>query len=172
MARCWHAAFRRRQMHTYFIYVPVDRLACCTGTCGVPEAACTHCPFCAPCTRLAQDNAKKASIRKWLCTLAGSYCIYLQNGQQQDLRWKPRSPHRGACRQRPGNFYASFQGGSGAPCTKLCDVTLCLPVCAQERDLRDEFERYGRLRSVWVARKPPGFGEDWLDITCMSPCAS
>lgn len=28
---------------------------------------------------------------------------------------------------------------------------------ATERDLEDEFRMYGVLRSVWVARKPPGF---------------
>ncbi|DBB04094.1 hypothetical protein WJX77_008496 [Trebouxia sp. C0004] len=32
-----------------------------------------------------------------------------------------------------------------------------LEVGISERDLEDEFGRYGRLRSVWVARKPPGF---------------
>jgi len=26
-----------------------------------------------------------------------------------------------------------------------------------ERELEDEFMRFGTLRSVWVARKPPGF---------------
>lgn len=26
-----------------------------------------------------------------------------------------------------------------------------------ERDLREDFDRYGPLRSVWIARKPPGF---------------
>lgn len=26
-----------------------------------------------------------------------------------------------------------------------------------ERELEDEFTRYGTLRSVWIARKPPGF---------------
>ncbi|KIY98074.1 RNA-binding protein 1 [Monoraphidium neglectum] len=26
-----------------------------------------------------------------------------------------------------------------------------------ERELEDSFARYGRLRNVWVARKPPGF---------------
>ena len=29
----------------------------------------------------------------------------------------------------------------------------------QERDLEDAFIKYGTLRSVWVARRPPGFGE-------------
>jgi arginine/serine-rich splicing factor 7 len=27
----------------------------------------------------------------------------------------------------------------------------------QERDLEDEFRRFGGIRSIWVARKPPGF---------------
>lgn len=27
---------------------------------------------------------------------------------------------------------------------------------ANERDMRDMFERYGHLTDVWVARKPPG----------------
>eukprot|EP00123_Amoebidium_parasiticum_P000959 comp11917_c0_seq1/m.6571 comp11917_c0_seq1/g.6571 ORF comp11917_c0_seq1/g.6571 comp11917_c0_seq1/m.6571 type:complete len:257 (-) comp11917_c0_seq1:377-1147(-) len=34
---------------------------------------------------------------------------------------------------------------------------------SDERDLRDEFERFGRLNDVWVARKPPGFGFVWYD---------
>lgn len=34
-----------------------------------------------------------------------------------------------------------------------------LPTNMSERDLEDEFIRFGTLRSVWVARKPPGFGE-------------
>ncbi len=34
-----------------------------------------------------------------------------------------------------------------------------LPSGIAERDLEDEFIRFGTLRSVWVARKPPGFGE-------------
>lgn len=28
---------------------------------------------------------------------------------------------------------------------------------ANERDIEYEFERYGRIRDIWVARKPPGF---------------
>jgi RNA recognition motif-containing protein len=28
---------------------------------------------------------------------------------------------------------------------------------ADARDLRDEFDRYGRIRDVWIARNPPGF---------------
>lgn len=33
-----------------------------------------------------------------------------------------------------------------------------LPSAISERDLEDEFIRFGTLRSVWIARKPPGFG--------------
>jgi hypothetical protein len=33
-----------------------------------------------------------------------------------------------------------------------------LPSGIAERDLEDEFIRFGTLRSVWIARKPPGFG--------------
>jgi RNA recognition motif-containing protein len=33
-----------------------------------------------------------------------------------------------------------------------------LPSGISERDLEDEFIRFGTLRSVWIARKPPGFG--------------
>lgn len=32
-----------------------------------------------------------------------------------------------------------------------------LPPETSERDLEDKFGRFGRLRNVWVARKPPGF---------------
>ncbi|KAG2438220.1 hypothetical protein HYH02_010921 [Chlamydomonas schloesseri] len=32
-----------------------------------------------------------------------------------------------------------------------------LPADIAERDVRDEFERFGRVRTIWVARKPPGF---------------
>ena len=28
---------------------------------------------------------------------------------------------------------------------------------ADSRDLRDEFDRYGRIRDIWIARNPPGF---------------
>lgn len=34
-----------------------------------------------------------------------------------------------------------------------------LPSSTAERDIEEEFIRFGTLRSVWVARKPPGFGE-------------
>jgi RNA recognition motif. (a.k.a. RRM, RBD, or RNP domain) len=34
-----------------------------------------------------------------------------------------------------------------------------LPHGITERELEDEFVRFGTLRNVWVARKPPGFGE-------------
>lgn len=27
------------------------------------------------------------------------------------------------------------------------------------RDVEDEFGRYGGVRQVWIARKPPGFGK-------------
>lgn len=39
-----------------------------------------------------------------------------------------------------------------------------LPSGIAERDLEDEFIRFGTLRSVWVARKPPGFGENRLQL--------
>jgi RNA recognition motif-containing protein len=32
-----------------------------------------------------------------------------------------------------------------------------LPENITERDLTDEFSRFGTLDNVWVARKPPGF---------------
>eukprot|EP00884_Botryococcus_braunii_P014426 jgi/Botrbrau1/22985/Bobra.0030s0051.1 len=32
-----------------------------------------------------------------------------------------------------------------------------LPTGLQERDLEEEFTKFGTLRSVWVARNPPGF---------------
>ncbi|CAL5221221.1 g3372 [Coccomyxa viridis] len=32
-----------------------------------------------------------------------------------------------------------------------------LPTSITERDLEEEFIRFGTLKSVWVARKPPGF---------------
>ncbi|KAK9915377.1 hypothetical protein WJX75_008212 [Coccomyxa subellipsoidea] len=32
-----------------------------------------------------------------------------------------------------------------------------LPSSTAERDIEEEFIRFGTLRSVWVARKPPGF---------------
>ena len=28
---------------------------------------------------------------------------------------------------------------------------------ATPRDIREEFDRYGRIRDVWIARNPPGF---------------
>ena len=34
-----------------------------------------------------------------------------------------------------------------------------LPPGIPETEVEREFERYGRLRSCWVARKPPGFGK-------------
>lgn len=34
-----------------------------------------------------------------------------------------------------------------------------LPHEISERELDDAFGRYGRLRNIWIARKPPGFGE-------------
>ncbi|CAN0306344.1 unnamed protein product, partial [Discosporangium mesarthrocarpum] len=32
----------------------------------------------------------------------------------------------------------------------------------EERDLRDEFSRFGELNKVWVARNPPGFAFVWF----------
>ena len=32
-----------------------------------------------------------------------------------------------------------------------------LPNHVRREDLEDTFDRYGRLKSVWVARNPPGF---------------
>jgi hypothetical protein len=37
-----------------------------------------------------------------------------------------------------------------------------LPSAISERDIEDEFIRFGVLRSVWIARKPPGFGASCL----------
>lgn len=34
-----------------------------------------------------------------------------------------------------------------------------LPEGVPERELEDEFGKFGVLRKVWVARKPSGFGE-------------
>lgn len=33
-----------------------------------------------------------------------------------------------------------------------------LPPGIPDRDVEDTFAKFGRLRSCWVARKPPGFG--------------
>ena len=33
-----------------------------------------------------------------------------------------------------------------------------LPKNADEKELERAFERYGTIKSVWVARNPPGFG--------------
>jgi len=33
-----------------------------------------------------------------------------------------------------------------------------------ERDLEDEFRRFGKLKSVWVARNPPGLFEFYLNF--------
>jgi RNA recognition motif-containing protein len=32
-----------------------------------------------------------------------------------------------------------------------------LPRDATSRELQDEFNRYGRISNVWIARNPPGF---------------
>ncbi|CAN0282388.1 unnamed protein product [Ectocarpus sp. 8 AP-2014] len=32
----------------------------------------------------------------------------------------------------------------------------------EERDLRDEFSKFGELNKVWVARNPPGFAFVWF----------
>ena len=34
-----------------------------------------------------------------------------------------------------------------------------LPAGTTEADIERQFTKYGTLSSVWVARKPPGFGE-------------
>lgn len=39
-----------------------------------------------------------------------------------------------------------------------------LPSSTAERDIEEEFIRFGTLRSVWVARKPPGFGEGFVRV--------
>ena len=45
-----------------------------------------------------------------------------------------------------------------------------LPGGIQERDLEDAFIKYGTLRSVWVARRPPGFGEAcWAPLMAWPP---
>lgn len=38
----------------------------------------------------------------------------------------------------------------------ICNIGIILHH-SQERDLEDAFRRFGRVRSVWVARNPPGF---------------
>ena len=48
-----------------------------------------------------------------------------------------------------------------------------LPSAISERDIEDEFIRFGVLRSVWIARKPPGFGESPPpSLTANTPLAS
>jgi RNA recognition motif-containing protein len=46
-----------------------------------------------------------------------------------------------------------------------------LPNSASKNELEREFERFGRLRDVWVARNPPGFAfiefEDARDAEVM-----
>ena len=44
-----------------------------------------------------------------------------------------------------------------------------LPGGIQERDLEDAFIKFGTLRSVWVARRPPGFGEPCRVLLSNSP---
>ena len=47
-----------------------------------------------------------------------------------------------------------------------------LPTSISERDVEDEFIRFGTLKSVWVARKPPGFGESTMSSLCCACCTS
>ena len=47
-----------------------------------------------------------------------------------------------------------------------------LPTSISERDVEDEFIRFGTLKSVWVARKPPGFGKSTTCRLCCACCTS
>lgn len=38
-----------------------------------------------------------------------------------------------------------------------CPPVTCLTTPTTRFDIEDAFSRYGRVRDVWVARKPPGF---------------
>ena len=41
-----------------------------------------------------------------------------------------------------------------------------LPAGTTEADIERQFTKYGTLSSVWVARKPPGFGELLIYSCC------
>lgn len=34
-------------------------------------------------------------------------------------------------------------------------------------EIEKEFEQYGPLKSVWVARNPPGKGDELVDLVCV-----
>ncbi len=45
-----------------------------------------------------------------------------------------------------------------------------LPAGTTEADIERQFTKYGTLSSVWVARKPPGFGELPPYLLLLLPC--
>ncbi|XP_072047784.1 uncharacterized protein [Amphiura filiformis] len=54
--------------------------------------------------------------------------------------------------------YSSSSRGGGGGYDRDCKVYVGdLPENARKEELEDAFNHYGRLRSVWVARNPPGF---------------
>ena len=58
-------------------------------------------------------------------------------------------------RERSSSYSSRDRDGGGDSGCKL--YVGDLPNHVRREDLEDTFDRYGRLKSVWVARNPPGF---------------
>lgn len=68
------------------------------------------------------------------------------------------APQSGACSHGARAVIPAFRAGN-------------LPSRISERDVEYEFKPFGRIMSVWVARKPPGFGASVLQTPTLSVLA-
>ena len=72
-------------------------------------------------------------------------------------RDRERSSSYGS-RDRGGDCYGSRDRGGDRDRDSGCKLYVGdLPNHVRREDLEDTFDRYGRVKSVWVARNPPGF---------------
>ena len=61
-------------------------------------------------------------------------------------------------RDRGGDSYGSRDSRGDRDRDSGCKLYVGdLPNDARREDLEDTFDRFGRVKSVWVARNPPGF---------------
>eukprot|EP01147_Barroeca_monosierra_P003997 gene3996-6447_t len=114
------------------------------------------------------DRSSRLPTPRWMCRCFRSSVGQQQHQQQQQQKeeehplYKTQESEASYQLSFPCFFYQQINFsqqplGQHTMSGRLRVYVGNLPDEADKRELEDEFGKFGRLRDVWVARKPPGF---------------